>query len=115
MSEEAIIKKVSVEVKVIRIGGHKMTKATYHQIPMKTLVPIPSYFGPYERLEDGEVYAPETEYFLGWVNDSGSEISIFTDEKGGLFRASIRNWRELDSENNWVYLKDSLDQIYIAT
>ncbi len=35
--EDVKIKKVSVEVQVLRIGGHKMTKATFRQIQCKTL------------------------------------------------------------------------------
>ena len=85
MTEELTIETLPVEIKVIRVGGHKMTKAVFNQIPILCHVVIKQKESLIE-FEDIEGNAGVN--ILGWVNtESRIYVIIICEQK--LFRMNV--------------------------
>ncbi len=102
------IKKANVSIHVVRVDNHKMTKATFRQIPIFRLAE------KNKELDDFHiVHFPDSVDILGWVNDNGKWLLFQTD--GELCRADIKGWNAtgVDGVKRPVY--DYYQQLYIAT
>jgi Iap family predicted aminopeptidase len=69
------IRTATVSIKVIRVDGHKMTKATFRQIIID---------------DDGEI---AEENIIGWVNDDNAVVVLFTID-GELRKRTMRRTYE---------------------
>lgn len=103
------IKIVPVEIKVIRIDNHKMTKAVYRQIPP---------FIPFSL----DIFDNPNYNILGWIYDESISTRkvVLIIHNSKLYLGDIRNsitYDYMSSEEYEKYLEklDNYDQIYIAT
>lgn len=110
------IKTATIEIKVIRVDGHKMTKATFNQI------------------QEGGGNIDESNV-LGWVKDNGT--AVLWNDKGTIRRRYVMRFastggrygtgfdgedlRNLDSQGEAQmekvndYVRRRFDQLFIAT
>jgi hypothetical protein len=98
------IKTATIEIKVVRVDGHKMTKATFRQIEHDTSEQV--------SMDD----------ILGWVADE--YIYILWGSSGKIKKRRIRdydlNGERFGSNTNAPYnlichIKNNCDQLFIAT
>lgn len=71
----------TIEIKVIRVDGHKMTKATFRQIEVEH--------------EIGTGKEIEHDSILGWVNDDG--FWIIYSRAGKLYKRNVTKFKLYDS------------------
>jgi hypothetical protein len=115
MASKALeIKTATIEIKVVRVDGHKMTKATFRQIQHDTTSEV------------------SIESILGWVSDDG--VFIIWGDDGKVFRRRVGGWnmvahdlkgRRIDRSeyDDYVkrhadllaFVKNNCDQLFIAT
>ncbi len=84
----------TITIKVIQVDGHKMTKATFDQIPI----------GGYNSKDE----------MLGWVQDNRLKPECYCEKVWILYINSLNNKLEKYkcSDNG---ITKTLDQLYIAT
>lgn len=95
--QEIVIQTVPVTIKVIEVGGKKMTISVFNQIPSNARFWIVS---PDYILEDA---------FIGWVKHNGNQFILFS-EFGILYKYGVPEKVKKDYEN---YLQPQ-NQIYIG-
>jgi hypothetical protein len=113
-SKNLEIKTATIEIKVVRVDGHKMTKATFRQI----------------QPGDGGI---DEGFILGWVNDDGDTAVIFNDcgvirkryvscwsngsYASGVSGVSLSGERIMNDEcrQESDYVRQNFDQLFIAT
>lgn len=96
MKKQAItISTVPVTIRVIEVGGKKMTQSVFNQIPNKN-------FGMLTESEQSESY-------IGWVKHNGFKFILLHFE-GVLARHGVLPALE-QSQQKWL---DNKNQIYIA-
>jgi hypothetical protein len=101
---------MSIEIKVLRVGNHKMTKAVFRQIPRDSKICGPIWgwvnehsadcFTPYIAAHRHVVWQLGDALRIGWIDDPGS-----------LENKRIRNPKWLE---DWKLTLDS-PQLFIAT
>jgi hypothetical protein len=137
-TKELTIETLEIEIKVIRVGGHKMTKAVFDQIEQNRCnefftfqkcyedeftdedEPSPYFISVYGKVD------PDNLHILGYVNTSLSMYILFTYD-GRLYKHAVHpnhidyqqfgartafspEWKEF-----YRWLQDSFSQLYIAT
>ena len=103
------IKSATVEIKVLKVDGHKMTKAVFRQINEKTIFQVNHL---YVDLDFGELLFPPglMEQVLGYVMDVYCYILWHRD--GLLFKQKISQRMESDL---FYSVKEKITQLFIAT
>ena len=95
------IKTATIEIKVIRVDGHKMTKATFWQI------------------EQDDKSNIDDESVLGWVNDNHVWLifNVNGKVKKRAFRVSVYSDGYLieRDKSQQERIKNKYDQLFIAT
>lgn len=109
------IKTATIEIKVIRVDGHKMTKATFRQI---------------QNDSDTEI---DEESILGWVNDDGYIVVLWNmdgtprkrsitsaywlNDLDGSRHRSLYNDSHHDEQKKIIVqdIKENFPQLFIAT
>jgi hypothetical protein len=109
-SKNLEIKTATIDIHVVRVDGHKMTKATFRQIPVTRL--------------EAEEFPPDNQ-ILGWVLDDATEFYyefnkskqrtarhpwLLFKHKEKLVRMDVAGWTRGGSPLSEFYC-----QIYIAT
>ncbi len=87
-----------ISVHVVKVDGHKMTKATFRQIPVVALDKWP-----------GDMSC------LGWVNEGKDHKWLLHSKDGKLFRTNIARWETTYPDGSKVPTADRLRQLFIAT
>jgi hypothetical protein len=127
-SKNLEIKTAVIEVKVIRVDGHKMTKAVFRQIPIDD--PFTT-----ETEDNGQsrIVLLSCADVLGWVND-GNEIWWLYTQGGSIFKFCLETrmagrriglevsvdgyWRpvaDVEYHASMARLKNKYSQLFIAT
>lgn len=88
------IKTATIEIKVVRVDGHKMTKATFRQIPT-----------------DNEIVIEKDKQVLGWVNENGNTVILFTHDNK-IWRRTICRWAGHDCYGDAKYTGTSVEAQY---
>jgi hypothetical protein len=109
------IKTATIEIKVVRVDGHKMTKATFRQIQ-----------GGGGQIDEASI--------LGWVNDDGDTSVLFNDN-GAIRRRYVKKYwsngsyvggyngisldgkeiKQGECKKESDYVRQTFDQLFIAT
>lgn len=110
------IKTATITIKVVKLDGHKMTKATYEQIPLDDDADKDLILGI---IKDGK--DPCGLDVLGWVNRRKGPDEILVSDNGNIERLAFKidygGWKGCvpTSSGFWDSIKSRIDQIYIAT
>ncbi len=108
MNDKLSIKKLNVTINVIRVGGQKMTKALFRQIPLIEVVPddMASEIKKESAFDSNYISDMDlnTCKLLGWVNDTNRKWLVFYF-KGELFRTRL----------DQLITQVEIEQVYIAT
>jgi len=98
------ITKVDITINVVKVGNHKMTKATFRQIPKIKLTPCrdgppPQWFTPF----------PTEDKILGWVYEN--QYWLLFSLGGKIMKANdLEQWTI-----GGTPATEKLTQVYIAT
>ncbi len=104
------IKKATIEIKVIQVDNHKMTKATFNQIIKKD-------FG---KLDFDNIY------IFGWISDKSTDWLLFSEDFK-LFKSRMHYLEEYGVMPYWlkekkkdyrekrIRIQNNYDQLFIAT
>lgn len=101
------IKTSAIAAKIIQVNNHKMTKATFRQIPIVDF-----------ELKRG---IPSRDQILGWVGEGGTKWMLWINN-GKLVKSIIetnhggerKGWQRIIDCKEWG-IADLFDQLYIAT
>ena len=101
------IKSTTVEIKVLKVDGHKMTKAVFRQIQRKDL---------FDKDDIKSIITPSFKYgqVLGFIWDDGWHILWV--ENGEPREQFISAWDKKSPEVAFLArIKERFDQLFIAT
>ena len=105
------IKTVTVEIKVVRVDGHKMTKATFRQL---------QFIDPY-RQNSKTTKELIINRVLGWVFDDGTWLLCEINGALGKYEFKRGDGKYINgafqrpNEEHYLWIKDYFDQLFIAT
>jgi hypothetical protein len=122
------IETAQVEIKIIRVGGHKMTASVFNQIPEENFAEFILMSDAQEMLHEircwasayliGLDLAKDAANILGWVSYKDCDYYIFVGSEGELLKTYIKYPQLFDNDIDLGYVKlkvkEGLSQLYIS-